>query len=175
MAQWSDAHPGVVAQDPRCADPILVARGTPPLHDPARAAAIAAGKQPVAAGSATADSALAAALHAAKTEAAASQEHVHAAALAWDRERTEADALARRVAEAEHYFFAFTDRQPSLDYTDAGAPSSTSSRPAQGDPMVAQLHLQAAGVQNIKTLVPVVLDPASSSYGRWWDLILLAL
>ena len=174
-AQGSNAHPDVVAQDPRHADPILVARGTPPLHDPARAAAIAAGKQPFTAGSATADSALVAALHATKTEATASQEHVRAAALAWDCERTEADALARCVAEAKHYLFAFTDRQPSLDYTDADAPSSTSSRPAQGNLMVAQLHLKAAGVQNIQTLVPVVLDPASSSYGRWRDLILLAL
>ena len=40
--------------------------------------------------------------------------------------------------------------------------------------MVAQLHLQAAGVQNIKTLVSVLLDP-TSSYGRWRDQVLLAL
>ena len=38
--------------------------------------------------------------------------------------------------------------------------------------MVAQLHLQAAGVQNIRALVSVLLDPASSSYGRWWDQVL---
>ena len=41
--------------------------------------------------------------------------------------------------------------------------------------MVAQLHLQAAGVQNIKALVSVLLDPTSSSYGRWRDQVLLAL
>ena len=40
--------------------------------------------------------------------------------------------------------------------------------------MVAQLHLQAAGVQNIKTLVSVLLDP-TSSYGRWRDQVLLDL
>ena len=41
--------------------------------------------------------------------------------------------------------------------------------------MVAQLHLQAAGVQNIRALVTVLLDPTSSSYGRWRDQVLLAL
>ena len=41
--------------------------------------------------------------------------------------------------------------------------------------MIAQLHLQAAGVQNIKALVSVLLDPTSSSYGRWRDQVLLAL
>ena len=41
--------------------------------------------------------------------------------------------------------------------------------------MVAQLLLQAAGVQNIRALVTVLLDPTSSSYGRWRDQVLLAL
>ena len=41
--------------------------------------------------------------------------------------------------------------------------------------MVAQLHLQAASVQNIRSLVTVLLDPTSSSYGRWRDQVLLAL
>ena len=67
----------------------------PFIQDSHRAAAIATGKQPLPAGVATADSALTAALLAAKTEAAAAQEHVLAAALAWERERAAADALAR--------------------------------------------------------------------------------
>ena len=41
--------------------------------------------------------------------------------------------------------------------------------------MVAQLHLQAAGIQNIRALVTVLLDPTSSSYGRLRDQVLLAL
>ena len=41
--------------------------------------------------------------------------------------------------------------------------------------MVAQLHLQAAGVQNIRALVTVLLDPTSSYYGCWRDQVLLAL
>ncbi|TVU26849.1 hypothetical protein EJB05_29417, partial [Eragrostis curvula] len=51
----------------------------------------------------SADTALASALLAVKAEALAAQERVHVAALAWDRERTVVDALARRVAETEHY------------------------------------------------------------------------
>ena len=38
--------------------------------------------------------------------------------------------------------------------------------------MVVQLHLQAAGVQNIRALVSVLLDPTSSSYGRWRNQVL---
>jgi hypothetical protein len=43
------------------------------------------------------------------------------------------------------------------------------------DPLVAQLHLQAGSVQNIRLMVPVVLEPQSSSYARWRDLLLLTL
>jgi hypothetical protein len=38
-----------------------------------------------------------------------------------------------------------------------------------------QLHYQAAGVQNIRLLVLVVLDPESPSYAHWWDLVVLTL
>ena len=152
------------------------------LRDAHRAAAIAAGKQPLPAGVATADSAPTAALLAAKTEAAAAQEHVRAAALAWERERAAADALARQVAEAEHYLFVSSDWQPIVHFTDNVASSShqalsamTGPRPDPTDPMVAKLHLQAAGVQNIRALVSVLLDPASCSYGRWRDQVLLTL
>ena len=47
--------------------------------------------------------------------------------------------------------------------------------PNSADPLVAQLHYQAGGVQNIRSLVPVVLDPESPSYARWRDLVLLIL
>jgi hypothetical protein len=43
------------------------------------------------------------------------------------------------------------------------------------DPLVAQLHLQAGSVQNIRLMVPVVLEPESLSYARWRDLLLLTL
>jgi hypothetical protein len=43
------------------------------------------------------------------------------------------------------------------------------------DPLVSQLHLQAGSVQNIRLMVPVVLEPESPSYARWRDLLLLTL
>ena len=52
---------------------------------------------------------LAAALLAAKSEAAAAQERVRVAA--WELERATADALARRVAEAEHYILLSSGQQ----------------------------------------------------------------
>ena len=127
-----------------------------------------------------ADAALAAALLAAKSEASAAQERVHVAALAWERERAAAEASALRVAEAEHFLCVSSGQLPVN--TEPGAASSRKAPPAGSrarydptDPMVAQLHLQAAGVQNIRALVSVLLDPASSSYGRWRDQVLLTL
>jgi hypothetical protein len=92
---------------------------------------------------------LAAALVAARAAAAEGQARVRAAALLWERERDAADALARRIAEAEQLL------APPASH-DAGATSSASSGrrvshtavlwhdPA--DPLVAQLHYQAGGV-----------------------------
>jgi len=57
----------------------------------------------------SAGAALTAALRAAKTEAAAAQERARVAALTWERERAEADALARRVAEAERFLYGAPD------------------------------------------------------------------
>jgi hypothetical protein len=43
------------------------------------------------------------------------------------------------------------------------------------DPLVAQLHLQAGSVQNIRLMVPVVLEPESPSYACWQELLILTL
>jgi len=135
---------------------------TVPLHDPA----VTAGKQPV-------DPALAARLFTARADAAAAQESLRMAALVVEHERLVANALARCAAEAEHLFAASSARRAS--YGDPGATSSHMALPDLADPVVTQLHLQAVGVQNIRSLVPVVLDPTSTSYGCWWDLVLLIL
>jgi len=147
------------------------------------------GKQPGFDKAASADAALAAALLAAKTEAAAAQERVRAAALALERERTAADALARRIAETERYFLSAGQQpvfpagpQPAVRFVDMAesssrqaTPDDAGSRPDPTDPLVAQLHLQAVGIQNIRALVSIVLDSTSTSYGRWRDQFLLAL
>jgi hypothetical protein len=40
---------------------------------------------------------------------------------------------------------------------------------------IAHLHSQAAAVQNIKNLIPIVLDLQSSNYSKWRDYVLLIL
>ncbi|XP_066344097.1 uncharacterized protein [Miscanthus floridulus] len=125
-----------------------------------------------------ASSALAAALVAARAAAADSQARVRAAALALERERDAADALARQIAEAEQLLVL-----PTSYDTAATSSGSTGHRASHttviwhdpADPHVAQLHYQAGGVQNIRLLVPVVLEPESPSYARWRDLVLLTL
>ena len=98
------------------------------------------------------------------------------AALASERERSQADALALRVAKAEHYFRVSSGQQPVVPEHGTSShqapPSGSGPRHDPTDPMVAQLHLHAAGVQNIRALVTVLLDPTSSSYGRWRNPVL---
>ena len=100
------------------------------------------------------------------------------AALAWERERAAADASAFRVAEAEHFFRVSSGQpvvpEPVTCSSRQAPPAGSGPRYDPTDPMVAQLNLQAAGVQNIRALVTVLLDP-TSSYGRWRDQVLLAL
>jgi hypothetical protein len=48
--------------------------------------------------------------------------------------------------------------------------------PSGGDTaIIIMLHVQDCGIQNIRSLVSIVLDPASISYVRWSDQILLTL
>jgi hypothetical protein len=41
--------------------------------------------------------------------------------------------------------------------------------------VIANLHIQASGIQNIRSLVMVVLDASSAHYARWRDNVLLTL
>jgi hypothetical protein len=125
---------------------------------------------------AAADSALTTALENAKTAAVAAEERVRVAALTWEHERTTADALARQVAEAERFLHSSTgERVASSQQPPPTAPLQPGAGPPGGtdDPMVAYLHLQAAGVPHIKTLITVILDSNSNSYARWRDQLLV--
>jgi hypothetical protein len=103
---------------------------------------------------------------------------VRAAALVWERERDAADALARQITEAEQLLAS-----PASKDAEATSFDSSGRRVSHtavlwhdpADPLVTQLHYQTGGVQNIRLLVPVVLEPESPSYARWRDLVLLTL
>jgi hypothetical protein len=96
----------------------------------------------------------------------------------WERERDTADALAHQIAEAEQLLVSPASRD--VGAISSASPGRCESRTAvlwhdPADPLVTQLHYQARGVQNIRLLVPVVLEPESPSYARWRDLVLLTL
>jgi len=112
--------------------------------------------------------ALADAAAAAAKAAADAQECVRTAHEALEKERRAAAELAREAeaARARANPPAFPDGDGDSSFHDSGAYEAA---------VVANLHTQAAGVQNIRTLVPIVLDPVSVHYDRWWDLLLLVL
>ena len=122
-------------------------------------------------------SALTNALAAAQAEYAAGQARLREAALAWERERDAADALAKQIANTEQLLaFPAAPDGGATSFGSAGAvvgaghrTSSTTAVPWHdpADPLMAQLHYQAGGVQNIRLLVPVVLEPESPSYAHW--------
>jgi hypothetical protein len=132
-----------------------------------------------------------AALTAARAEHAARQARLRDVTLVWEREREAADAIAAQIATVEQLLAspaAHDGRATSSDTV--GGVYGVPPAPTVGtgprtiptmlwhdptDPLVAQLHLQAGSVQNIRLMVPVVLEPESSSYARWRDLLLLTL
>lgn len=93
------------------------------------------------------------------------QARVRAAAAALDREREAAAALERAAAEARDRL-----RDDHSIHDDASVHDDADRYEAA---LVANLHAQAAGVQNIRALVPVVLDLLSPQYNKWRDLMLL--
>jgi hypothetical protein len=126
-----------------------------------------------------------------RAEHAARQAHLREAALVWERERDAANAIAAQIATAEQLLASPTAHDGGATSSDTvGGMYDIPTAPIVGtgprtiptvlwhdpaDPLVAQLHLQARSVQNIRLMVHVILEPESSSYTRWRDLILLTL
>ena len=110
--------------------------------------------------------ALAAEADAAAKAVAAAADRVHNAAAALKKEWRAAADLARQAEEARQRANPpkEEDRNPLVD--DAAVFEAA---------VVANLHAQAAGVENIRTLVSIVLDLLSNHYDRWRDLVLLTL
>jgi hypothetical protein len=59
--------------------------------------------------------------------------------------------------------------------TETGGPSLAPDTTDYEAAVIANLHVQATGVQNIRSLVLVVLDVSSTHYARWRDNVLLTL
>jgi hypothetical protein len=109
----------------------------------------------------------------------------------WEREREAADAIAAQIATAEQLLASPAAHDGEATSSDTvGGVYGVPTAPTVGtgprtiptmlwhdptNPLVAQLHLQAGSVQNIRLMVPVILEPESLSYTRWRDLLLLTL
>ena len=89
------------------------------------------------------------------------------AAIAWERERDAADALVRQIADAEQLLGLPASPEVGAMSSGSAGPCvahTTVIRHDPVDPLVAQLHYQAGGVQNIRLLVLVVLEPEPMQY-----------
>jgi hypothetical protein len=89
----------------------------------------------------------------------------HAAALAWEKEKTIAYHLEQQLAAAE----GITMPQDDEDDRSIDAVSNPDAA------LTAHLHAQATGLQSIRSVVTIVLEPSSPNYKRWRDLVLLTL
>jgi hypothetical protein len=97
-------------------------------------------------------------------KAAEAHAHVRAIALLLEDEQAFAAALEAEVVA--------TVLQLTLSTASSNAPPPP---PSRGDTVVvAMLHAQVCGAQNIRSLVSIVLDP-SAGYARWRDQVLLTL
>ena len=100
--------------------------------------------------------------------AADAQERVRAAAATLSRERAQADALEAQAAAIRERLRLEAARDDEPEDGDADSISSEATA-------VAHLHSQACAVQNIKNLIPIVLDLKSFHYSKWCGYHLLAL
>lgn len=82
---------------------------------------------------------------------------VRAAAAFLEQERAAAAALERAIPEGEEPRPKPPPQQPTMEEEAAYFEAST----------VANLHAQASSVQNIRALVPIVLDPLCTQYNKW--------
>lgn len=101
--------------------------------------------------------------------AAAAQERVRTAAAALDQERAQADALEQQAAALRNRLRAELLKDDDVHDDDARSGHSEAAA-------IAHLHSQAAAVQNIKHLIPIVLEfQSSSNYSKWRGYFLLTL
>lgn len=77
-------------------------------------------------------------------------------ALAWEHERITADTLAGQLAKAERHLLGAPCLKPLPD------PPAVAPPQAYKAAVIASLYAQASDVQNIRSLVPIILDLASS-------------
>jgi hypothetical protein len=86
-------------------------------------------------------------------------------ALAWEKKKTIARHLEQQLTAAQGITI------PQDDDDDRSVDVGSNPDAA----LTAHLHAQAAGLQNILSVVTIVVEPSSPNYKRWCDLVLLTL
>jgi hypothetical protein len=122
----------------------------------------------VAAAAATAhreQEALVAAVAAARKTLDEARVRERAVALAWEKEKTIARHLEQHLAAAQGITI------PQDDDDDRSVVVGSNPDAA----LTAHLHTQAVDLQNIRSVVTIILEPSSPDYKRWHDLVLLTL
>jgi hypothetical protein len=114
--------------------------------------------------------AMVAAAEEAKKKAAAARTSVLAAAALLEQEQRAATVLDEAAQAAVQLIEA--SAPPSTPTPDGSSSSTDDDYEAA---IIANLHVQASSVQNIRSLVTVVLDASSAHYVRWRDNVLLTL
>jgi hypothetical protein len=84
--------------------------------------------------------------------------HERVAALAWEKEKSITLHLEQQLAVAQGITIPEDDNDGRSDAT-----------------LITHLHAQAASLQNIRSVVKIILEPLSPHYKRWCDLVLLTL
>jgi hypothetical protein len=108
----------------------------------------------------------------AEPEAAiAATEHAAAAA----RVRAALDRAAKERAAADPDADADADADGASSISEGVRSSVHAAMVFQEATVVLNLHAQAAAIQNIRNLVPIVLDVAASNFTRWREQFLLSL
>ncbi len=109
--------------------------------------------------------ALVAAVAAARKTLDEARAHERAAALTWEKEKIIARHLEQQLAVAQ----GITIPQDDDDNRSIDAGSNPDAA------LTMHLHAQAVDLQNIRSVVTIVLEPSSPDYKRWRDLVLLML
>jgi hypothetical protein len=106
----------------------------------------------------------------AKKKATAARTRVLAAAALLEQEQSTAAALDEAARATVRLI------EPPAPPSNPAPDSSSSSNADKYEAVViTNLHLQASGVQNIHSLVSVILDGSSAHYARWHENVLLTL
>jgi hypothetical protein len=87
------------------------------------------------------------------------------AALAWEKEKTIVRHLEQQLAATQGIMIPQDDDDDHS--VDVGCNPDAA--------LTAHLHAQAASLQNIRSVVTIVLEPSSPDYKQWHDLVLLTL